>query len=147
LSEQELAEARDAFVNEMEKITMLARASRGLAPEPKDAISNLINVKEPLERTGFPTYQILTLAVYLKLGRWRYGPPAQILDEWANLLCSALIAYKRQGRKEWVEAQKRVEGSDQQSFFFGRQDIAQQPQKRRFYQRKPKPEASEFVSK
>ena len=60
--------SKEQFLADMEKIMQLVRASKGLTPEPKDAISNLINVKNPMERSGFPTYTILQQIVYLKLG-------------------------------------------------------------------------------
>lgn len=135
---------RDQFIFEMEKIMWMVRAGKGLPPEPKDAISNLINVKNQMERSRFPTYTILTQVVYLKLGYLLYGEEAKILNQWSEELCHALIAYKGQGRKEWVEAVKRSEAPDQTTFSFGSRE-PQQP-KRRWYQRKPK-EETEFRDK
>ncbi len=126
------------------EIMMLQRASEGKQPVPVDVISNLINVREPLERTGFPTYTILTQAVYLKLGYKLYGEEAKVLDHWSNLLMSALIAYKRQNRKEWVEAVKRSSEPDEGTRFYLGNQTPVKAQKRRFWRRQPK-EQSEFV--
>ena len=129
-------------IDELAKLIMkLKRASEGKTPEPQDIISNLVNVKSMLERTGFPTYTILTQAVYLKLGSWKYGPDAQALDSWANLLMEGLIAYKRQQRQEAIEMTRRMAMGEETSFYFGQQ---QREQKRRFWNRKPKEEPSEF---
>jgi len=133
--------AKEAFLEDMEKIMQLVRASKGLTPEPKDAISNLVNVKNPMERSGFPTYTILSQIVYLKLGYHLYGEDAEILNKWADTLCEALIAYKRQGRKEWVEAVRSSNIPEQTSFFFGQGQ--REPPKRRFFRPKKK-EQSEF---
>lgn len=136
---------RDQFIFEMEKIMWMVRAGKGLPPEPKDAISNLINVKNQMERSRFPTYTILTQVVYLKLGYLLYGEEAKILNQWSEELCHALIAYKGQGRKEWVEAHRSTNVGEQTTFSFGSQTQPQQP-KRRWYQRKSK-EETEFKDK
>jgi len=127
----------------MEKITQLVRASKGLAPEPTDVYSYMMNIKEPLERTGFPTFTILQQAVYLKVGYEIYGEEAKILDTWANTLMKALIAYKRQQRKEAIEMAKRVEEGEKTSFYMGRGDREREQPKRRWWQRKQK-EQTEF---
>jgi len=122
-------------------IMKLKRASDGKTPEPQDIISNLVNVKSMLERTGFPTYTILTQAVYLKLGSWRFGKDAEALDTWGNFLMEGLIAYKRQQRQEAIEMSRRIASGEETSFYFGDR---QREEKRRFWQRKPKAEPSEF---
>lgn len=129
----------DRFLREMEKITQLVRASKGLAPEPVDVYSYMMNIKEPLERTGFPTFTILQQAVYLKVGYEIYGEDAKILDTWADTLMKALIAYKRQQRKEAIEMAKRVEEGEKTSFYMGRDTRKEQPQdKTHWWQRKQK---------
>ena len=127
----------EAFLREMEKITQLVRASKGLAPEPTDVYSYMMNIKEPLERTGFPTFTILQQAVYLKIGYKIYGKDAKILDVWANTLMKALIAYKRQQRKEAIEMAKKIEEGERTSFYMGREPQGEQP-KKHFWQRKQK---------
>lgn len=123
----------------MEKITQLVRASKGLAPEPVDVYSYMMNIKEPLERTGFPTFTILQKAVYLKIGYEIYGEDAKILDIWADTEMKALIAYKRQQRKEAIEMAKRVEEGEKTSFYMGRDTRKEQPQaKSHWWQRKQK---------
>lgn len=131
-------QVKDKFLEEMEKITQLVRASKGLAPEPVDVYSYMMNIKEPLERTGFPTFTILQQAVYLKVGYEIYGEDAKILDTWANTLMKALIAYKRQQRKEAIEMAKKVEEGEKTSFYMGREPQKDQQPKQRFWQRKQK---------
>lgn len=136
---------KEQFLADMERITQLVRASKGLPPEAQDAISNLINVKSDLERSRFPTYNILQLIVYLKLIAYHYGKPAELCGVWAKFLMEGLIEYKGQGRDEWVEAVKRTEAPDQTSFTFGAMHRQQAPKpKRHWWQRKPK-EETEFV--
>jgi hypothetical protein len=122
-------------------IMKLKRASDGKTPEPQDIISNLVNVKSMLERTGFPTYTILSLAVYLKIGYSRFGKDAEALNIWSNYLMEALIAYKRQQRQEAIEMSRRIASGEETSFYFGER---QQQEKRRFWNKKPKAEPSEF---
>jgi len=131
-------QVKDKFLEEMEKITQLVRASKGLAPEPVDVYSYMMNIKEPLERTGFPTFTILQQAVYLKVGYEIYGEDAKILDTWADTLMKALIAYKRQQRKEAIEMAKRVEEGEKTSFYMGRETQQKEEAKKHFWQRKQK---------
>lgn len=126
------------FLKDMEKMSMAKRALRGLPPEPQDAFSNLINVKEYLERTRFPTFNILKLVNYLEIGYIIYGEKARILKQAAEKLGSSLISYpKGEGRKEWVSVQQRAVGPGQ-SIFFGPpfQQQTQPERKRRFWERK-----------
>ena len=137
-----MSEKPEQFTEEMRKLMMLKRASEGKTPEPIDVISNLIDIKKMTERTGFPTYTILQQVVYLKLGYAVYGEDAKILDKWANLIMECLIAYKRQQRKEAIEMVKRSHEGDETSFSFGGERTGQP--KKRFWQRGPKEEPSEF---
>ena len=139
-------------------IMQLQRASVGKTPIPEDVISKLINIKSMFERTGFPTYTILGQCVYLKLGAWvfnkRYGngnpeepQPADGLDKWADFLMEALIAYKRQQRKEAIElSRKMVETPETTTFNLG-QPTPVKASKRRFWQRGQPKEQSEFKEK
>jgi len=124
-------------------IMVLKRASEGKTPEPQDVISNLINVRSMFERTGFPTYTILTKAVYLKLGEWYFNhlygkgeedKPAKILGQWADFEMQALIAYKRQQRKEAIEMVKRTTEGEETTFNFAAQQGPVKARKR-FWQR------------
>lgn len=90
-------------------ITMLVRAFQGLEPEPSDIISKLIDVKNPMERSRFPTYPILQKQVYLRLLA-ALIPEAESCLTWADLEAHALVEYKGEGRTEWVEATKVTAG-------------------------------------
>lgn len=138
-----MTEEKAKFNEEMTKLMMLKRASEGKTPEPIDVISNLIDIKKMTERTGFPTYTVLQQIVYLKLGYAKFGEAAKVLNDWAEIHMQCLIAYKRQQRKEAIEMVKRAYEGDQTSFSFGGEQ-AKQP-KKRFWQRQPKGEESEFA--
>lgn len=117
-------------------IMVLKRASEGKTPEPQDIISNLVNVKNMLERTGFPTYTLLSFCVNLKVGAYvfnkRYGEqlpngkmsePAKVLEVWADNLMAGLIAYKRKQREEAIQMVKRGSMGDETTFHFSPQPM------------------------
>jgi hypothetical protein len=140
-SEPTEKERMEAFSKEL---SMLVRATRGLSPESDSVISKLIDVKNADERSRFPTYPFVGRQVYLRLLHKKFPEYAKACKVWADAEASALIAYKGQGRKEWVEASRIMTlGENQQSFNFGPQQQPQ-PEKRGFLRRKPKPEPSEF---
>jgi len=143
LSETKLEEPKSGIDEIATLIMKLERARRGQTPEPQDAISNLVNVKNYMERSRYPTYTILQLVVYFETGYKIYGESARSLHTAAKTLSEALIEYKGLGRGEWVEAVMRAAFPEQTSFYFGKQE--QKQERRRFWQRKPKAdEPSEF---
>lgn len=134
---------KEAFVQFTESMSMLIRAFEGRPIDAKDIITSLTNIKNILERSRFPTYPLLAKQVYLRLIT-KYVPEAGSCEVWANLEAESLISYKGQSRAEYVEMTKAATGStEQQQFYFGEKGPPPTPQKRRFWQRKPK-EESEF---
>lgn len=124
-------------------ISMMVRAFDGKSIEPEDIISRFTNIKNILERSRFPTYPLLAKQVYLRLIK-EYNPQAAACERWANLEAEALISYKGLSREEYVDSIKAAASVPEQQFHIGDRSM-QQPQKRRFWQRKPK-EQSEFIS-
>jgi len=126
------------------------RASRGEPIEAQDVITRLINVRDILERSRFPTYPLLAKQVYLRLIA-KYNPNAYPCRDWADLEAKALIAYKGLNWDAYVEMAKATkEPSERQQFFFGiAPPMQQQPRKEvkrskwRFW-RRGKEEESEF---
>jgi len=128
-----------------EALSMFARAFEGKPVEPENIIKTLIDHKNLMERSRFPTYPLLSKQVYLRLIAIIH-PEAKACEAWANLEAHALIQYKGQGREEYVDVQKAAtqQGPEQQFYLGPRQQ--EQKSKRRWLSRKPKTEDSEFVS-
>lgn len=127
-----------------EALSMMVRAFEGKPIDAQDIISKLTNVKNILERSRFPTYPILGKQVYLRL-IGKYIPGCKSFEEWADFEAHALIAYKGQSRKEWVDMSKGAMPTPEQQYYINPQIRQQAQQKRRFWQR-PKKEETEFVS-
>lgn len=128
-------------------ISMLVRAFEGKPIEPEDVITRLTNVKNILERSRFPTYPLLAKQVYLRLIAL-YNPNAYACWDWAELEAEALISYKGESRKEYVEMTKAAAAAaTEQQFYFGeRPPMPVQTPKKRFWQRsKTVKEESEFA--
>jgi len=141
----EIFEDKEAFVRFTESMSMLIRAFEGRPIDARDIITSLTNIKNILERSRFPTYPLLAKQVYLRLIA-KYIPEASSCKEWADIEAEALISYKGLSRAENVEICKAATGAqEQQQFYFGEKGSPMQP-KRRFWERKPKEEPSEFVS-
>ena len=125
-------------------ISMMVRAFDGKPIEPEDIITRFTNIKNILERSRFPTYPLLAKQVYLRLIA-EYNPQAKACEKWANLEAEALISYKGLSRQEYVDSIKAAAnvGTEQQ-FYVGEGKPIQPQVKRRFWQRKPKTDESEF---
>jgi len=124
-------------------ISMMVRAFEGKPIEPQDIITKMTNIKNILERSRFPTYPLLAKQVYLRLIAL-YHPECFHFKDWADKEAEALISYKGQSRSEYVEVARAASAMQGQEFYFG-EGKPQAPQvKRRFWQRKPKTEESEF---
>jgi len=128
-----------------EALSMFARAFEGKPIEPENVIKTLIDHKNLMERSRFPTYPLLAKQVYLRLIAL-FHPEAKCCADWADLEAHALIQYKGQGREEYVNVQKAASQSPEQQFYLApKQGLQQQPKKSRWQFRKPK-EESEFVA-
>ena len=80
--------------------------------------------------------------MYLRIIHATYGKVAESCLDWAKAEASALISYKGQGRKEFVDISKKATDEGQQiNIGKVREEIAK---KRRFWQRGQKEEKSEF---
>lgn len=124
-----------------EKLSILVRATKGLPIDPQEQIRYLIDIKEDSERTRFPTYPVLERNLYLRLIHKMYGKVAKSCLDWAKAEASALISYKGQSRKEYVDSIKKAT-QEGQEINIGR--IREEIQKKkRFWQREQK-EKSEF---
>lgn len=86
------------------KLSILFRALDGQDVSGDDKIAQLTNPRNILERSRYPTYVQLSLAVYLKL--LANFTKIRVYDLWADRLSEALISYKGQGRGEYVEMVK-----------------------------------------
>lgn len=130
---------------------MFVNALEGRPIEAEDVISKLINLKNKMERSRFPTYPLLAKQVYLRLIA-RYNPQADSCKEWADYESEALIAYKGLNWDAYVEMVKAATGpQDQQQFYFGgamKEPLGErgmnQPKKRFWQKNKAATEGSEF---
>ena len=123
-------------------IMMFRRAIAGQTPEPSDVISKLIDIKDKMQLSRFPTYPIMAKNIYLRLIHSIYGDPAKACLTWADFEASALVEYKGEGRKEYVEATKAAASSDSQNITFAMQQQAHE--KRGLLRRREKKAESEF---
>lgn len=128
-------------------ISMLIRAFEGKDVNPEhDVITRLINVKNILERSNFPTMPLINFQVYCRLVA-KYHPELECFKDWADLQAEALKSYKALSSEQYVEMMKALQGvapqpqSSTNINFPGQQ--AQQ-QKRGLFRRGPKPEKAEF---
>lgn len=132
----------------LEMLSKIIRAIDGKPPDGRDIISKLTNVNNILERSRFPTYPLLNKQEYLRLMAL-YIPEAKSCEKWADLEAQALISYKGDSRKEYVEMSKSASMNPQQEFILNPQAMQEpKPIKRRFWNRDPKQavEQSEFVN-
>jgi len=126
------------------------RALEGKSIDESSVVTKLVDIKNILERSRFPTYPLLAKQVYLRLIAF-YNPQAQACKQWADFEAEALIAYKGLNWEAWVE-QAKAERIPTQEFIFG-QPAPQAPtqagpiKKAHFWSRPSKPqEQSEFES-
>jgi len=135
---------KEMLVNTASAISMMVRAFEGRPIEPQDIITRFTNIKNILERSRFPTYPLLAKQVYLRLIA-KYNPHAQACEDWADFEAEALISYKGLSREEYVDSIRAATsvGTEQQ-FYLGERKAPQPQMKRKFWQRKPKTEESEF---
>lgn len=126
-------------------ISKLIRVLEGKPLEDDTIIKSLTNPKEILERSRFMTYPLLQKNVYLRLVATKH-PELKSFREWANYEAKALISYKGEGRKEWVEQRKNTQQAESGTVIGSYTGQPQPQPKKRFWQRSPKPEKSEFIN-
>lgn len=141
---------KDTLKNTFEAISMMVRAFEGKAVEPDDVITRLINVKNILERSRFPTMPIIQEQVYCRLLA-KYHPELEPFLDYAESKAQALISYKGENWDYYTEMVKAQSGqiAEPTTFNFGSptQQLGQgQPQKKygRIFNRKPKEAAPEL---
>lgn len=133
--------------DDLETLSKLMRVLDGESPNPPDEIiTSLTNPKNILERTRFPTHPLLQKNVYLRLVAAKH-PELTAFKEWADSEAEALISYKGEGRKEWVEQRKAAapEAGTVIGSYSGQQQ-PQQPQKKHWWNRGTHKPQSEFVN-
>lgn len=129
-------------------ISMMVRAFEGKPIEEDTVVSKLVDIKDIMQRSRFPTYPLIAKQVYLRLIAL-YNPNAYACKDWADLEAKALIAYKGQNWDAWIEMTKAEKGAVMpgQQFYFGEKQVAptEPARKGHFWSRSPKPkEESEF---
>lgn len=145
-SEAPILSLEELTDHDLNMIRKVMRALDGLPIEDGDIITKLTNPKDITERTRFTTFPLLQKNVYLRLVA-AYYPELKAFREWADSEAHALISYKGKGREEYVEMSKAAtvqEGGTIIGAYTGQPQ--QQPQKKRWFERGPKKEQSEFAS-
>lgn len=132
------AEDRD-FEEALEQLAKIFRILEGKPLDSDSVITRLTDPKEILERSRYPTYSILSLAVYLRL-IYKFNDNAKSCLEWSNTLSKAMISYKGKSREEWVE-QLKVQNASEQQFIIGDQRATDKPMKRSRFWNRPKKQA------
>ena len=130
---------------DLNTIRKLMRALDGQSIEDGDIITKLTNPKDITERTRFVTFPILQKNVYLRIVASKH-PELYAFREWADSEAHALISYKGKGREEYVDMMKSPQLPEAGTVIGSYSGQLPQPQKRRFWQRNPKPEQTEFTA-
>ena len=129
--------------HDLNMIRKLMRALDGQSIEDGDVITKLTNPADITERTRFVTFPVLQKNVYLRIVASKH-PELKAFRDWADREAHALISYKGKGREEYVEMSKAPQLPEAGTVIGSYSGQVQQQQKRRFWQRGPKPEPSEF---
>lgn len=146
LTKMEPEEYRKIF----EILSMLVRAFEGKDISETDVITRLVNVKNILERSRFPSMNIINFQVYCRLVA-KYHPELQCFEDWANIQAHALISYQGLSREEYVDMYKAQVGyapTPQTAISVGsgspQAQQQQQQKKAHWWSRKPKEPQGEF---
>lgn len=129
-------------------LSAIIRAFEGKEVNPdNDVITRLINVKNILERSNFPTMPIINFQVYCRLVA-KYHPECVAFKDWADFQAEGLKSYKALSSEQYVEMMKAQLGyvappQTSTNISLGNNPMQQQ-QKRGLLRRGPKPEQSEF---
>lgn len=129
---------RKQVTDVLEIFAMLVRAFEGKEVNPdSDVITRLINVKNILERSNFPSMPIINFQVYARLLN-KYHPELEAFKDWADYQAEALKSYKALSSEQYVDMMKAQLGAPQTapgtSINLNPQ-LAQQTQKRGLFRR------------
>jgi len=137
----------EAIRQNLDVLSMLIRAFEGKEVNPEnDVITRLINVKNILERSNFPSMPIINFQIYCRLVT-KYHPELTAFKDWADYQAEALKSYKALSSEQYVEMMKAQLGyipPPQSSTNISLAQPQQQQQKRGLLRRGNKPEKSEF---
>lgn len=140
----------EAINQNLDVLSTMIRAFEGKEVNPEnDVITRLINVKNILERSNFPTMPIINFQIYCRLVA-KYHPELTAFKDWADFQAEALKSYKALSSEQYVDMMKAQLGympppQTSTNISLGGQPQQQQQQKKgRFFNRGGKPEKSEF---
>lgn len=134
----------------LDVLSMLIRAFEGHEVNPEnDVITRLINVKNILERSNFPSMPIINFQVYCRLVA-KYHPELEAFGQWANFQAEALKSLKALSSEQYVDMMKAQLGyvaPPTSTNIFPGMPAQQQPQpKRGLFHRERKPREEEEIS-
>lgn len=108
---QQISQANPDEIRKMfEVLSMMIQAFEGKDLNPEnDMITRLINVKDILERSNFPTETEIKFQVYARLVA-QYHPELKAFESWANLRAKALKSLGALSSEQYVEMMKAQNG-------------------------------------
>lgn len=130
----------DLIKQNLDVLSMLIRAFEGQDINPEnDIITRLINIKNILERSNFPSMPIINFQVYCRLVA-KYHPELEAFQQWANYQAEALKSYKALSSEQYVDMVKSTSGLPAQPLTnINLNPMAQQQQQKRgLFRRAPR---------
>ncbi len=128
---------------------MLIRAFEGRDIKPdSDPITRLINVKNILERSNFPSMSIINFQVYARLVAYYHPIECKAFSTWANLQAESLKSYKALSSEQYVEMFKAQNAvlpqTSSTNISFG-QKMANEEKKKSWFNRRKKDTDNETI--
>lgn len=118
---QQISQANPDEIKKMfEVLSMMIQAFEGKDLNPdNDVITRLIDVKNILERSNFPSMPVINFQVYCRLVA-KYHPELIAFEDWANFQAEALKSLGALSSEQYVEMMKAQNGyQPQPSTTFG----------------------------
>lgn len=102
---------RKDIISILEIFSMLVRAFQGKEVNPdEDVITRLINVKNILERSNFPSMPIINFQVWARLIA-KYHPELDAFQDWADFQAQGLKSLKALSSEQYVDMFKAQQGA------------------------------------
>lgn len=131
----------------LEVLSMMVRAFEGKEVNPdSDQITRLINIKNILERSNFPSMTEINFQTYARLIAFYHPEECKAFEKWADFRAEALKSYKALSSEQYVEmfkAQNAVLPSPNTSINLSTQQQMQQQKKQGFLRRRREPDYQE----
>ncbi len=131
----------------LEVLSMMVRAFEGKEVNPdSDQITRLINIKNILERSNFPSMTEINFQTYARLIAYYHPSECLAFEKWADFRAEALKSYKALSSEQYVEmfkAQNAVLPSPSTNINLASQQQMQQQKKQGWLRRRKEPDYQE----